>query len=361
MSAAFIPSTTQEGPAVADEHAKPAIDPRVGDTIAGQSKKAMKRAQAKAQKETEKARRTAENKAKEATAKATAINTEDLAQGNYGLLSRRTKVDAERTKLKDVTDKHLGNIIKVRGWIQNARMQSLKMVFIELREERDWAIQGIVASTPDGKSVSRQMVKWINGLTLESFLLIEGKIMSPLEPVKSVRVSSYELHITKCYCIAPAPESLAMSLAIANKAVTNFDEDDGVSVEGPRKAVEALSVSAMPSASMATHLNNPVMHKRAPVQQAIADVRMAARKLFAEYLDSQDFNQFEPPCLLGSASEGGSNVFGMPYFDKQAYLAQSPQYYKQFEIAGGRKRVYCIGPVFRAENSNTPRHMTEVR
>lgn len=49
----------------------------------------------------------------------------------------------------------------------------------------------------------------------------------------------------------------------------------------------------------------------------------------------------------------------MPYFGKQAFLAQSPQFYKQMEIAGGRKRVFSIGPVFRAENSNTPRHMTE--
>lgn len=49
----------------------------------------------------------------------------------------------------------------------------------------------------------------------------------------------------------------------------------------------------------------------------------------------------------------------MPYFNQKAYLAQSPQFYKQYEIAAGRKRVYCIGPVFRAENSNTPRHMTE--
>jgi aspartyl-tRNA synthetase len=50
----------------------------------------------------------------------------------------------------------------------------------------------------------------------------------------------------------------------------------------------------------------------------------------------------------------------MPYFNQKAFLAQSPQFYKQFEIAGGRKRVFSIGPVFRAENSNTPRHMTEV-
>jgi aspartyl-tRNA synthetase len=64
--------------------------------------------------------------------------------------------------------------------------------------------------------------------------------------------------------------------------------------------------------------------------------------------------------LIGAASEGGAEVFTLPYFGKKAYLAQSAQFYKQIEIAGGRKKVYSIGPSFRAENSNTRRHMTEV-
>jgi aspartyl/asparaginyl-tRNA synthetase len=101
------------------------------------------------------------------------------------------------------------------------------------------------------------------------------------------------------------------------------------------------------------------MHKRAPISQAIADIRIAVEDLFCEYLRQHRFKKFHPPSLIGAASEGGANVFRLPYFEKEAYLAQSPQFYKQMEIAGGRKRVYCVGPVFRAENSNTPRHMTE--
>lgn len=364
------PSTTQPQAAtkpVADAAGAPgeaAGAEGEGEGEAGPSKKALKKAEAKAKKEAEKAKRAAEHQAKQAAAKAAAGNTEDLAKENYGAATRQTKVSAERVNLKDVNESHLGKTVKVRGWIQNSRMQGAKMAFIELREERNWAIQGVVAASPEGKPVSKQMVKWIGGLTLESFVLIEGKLEKPLEPVKSVRVSNYELHITKCYCVAPGPEVLGMGLVAAGKPVMNFDDEDAgadVAVEEARKGVEATSIdNFVPSASMATHLSNPAMHKRAPVQQAIADVRMATRKLFAEYLDSKSFNQFEPPCLIGAASEGGSNVFGMTYFDKQAYLAQSPQFYKQFEIAGGRKRVYCIGPVFRAENSNTPRHMTEV-
>merc|ERR1712000_661430 len=124
--------------------------------------------------------------------------------------------------------------------------------------------------------------------------------------------------------------------------------------------VEGLTITeGTPLASLATHLNNPAMHKRAPVSQAIADIRIAVEDLFCEYLKQNRFKKFHPPSLIGAASEGGANVFKLPYFEKEAYLAQSPQFYKQFEIAGGRKRVYCVGPVFRAENSNTPRHMTE--
>jgi len=103
------------------------------------------------------------------------------------------------------------------------------------------------------------------------------------------------------------------------------------------------------------------MHKRAPVSQAIADIRIAVEDLFSEYLRARRFKRFHPPSLIGAASEGGANVFKLQYWDKEAYLAQSPQFYKQIEIAGGRKRVFCVGPVFRAENSNTPRHMTEVK
>jgi aspartyl/asparaginyl-tRNA synthetase len=81
-----------------------------------------------------------------------------------------------------------------------------------------------------------------------------------------------------------------------------------------------LSVAeGTPVASLATHLNNPAMHKRAPISQAIADIRIAVEDYFCDYLKARRFKKFHPPSLIGAASEGGANVF-----------------------------------------SNTPRHMTEV-
>ncbi|KAI1392550.1 aspartyl-tRNA synthetase [Hypoxylon trugodes] len=339
-----------------------AAPPAEGEGFA-QSKKGAKKAEAKAKKEAEKARKAAEREAAAAAQKAASGGNEDLAKDNYGDILPSTKVAADKVQLKNLGDEHIGKTVKLRAWIQNARMQGAKMAFVELREERNWTIQGVVSASAEGTPVSKQMVKWIGALRLESFVLVEATVQKPLEPVKSCRVSNYEFHLTKTYLISPGPEVLPLGLNAANRAIASFeDEDPSQAAAAPTEAVENLSLAesaAAPSASLSTHLNNPAMHKRAPVQQAIADVRMTVRKLFSEYLESKNFVQFEAPCLIGAASEGGANVFSLPYFEKQAFLAQSPQFYKQIEIAGGRKRVYCIGPVFRAENSNTPRHMTE--
>jgi aspartyl-tRNA synthetase len=153
--------------------------------------------------------------------------------------------------------------------------------------------------------------------------------------------------LSKVFCEAPAPEDLGQSLATANKATTGLDDEEAVD------GIESLTVkeSAVPGASLATHISNPVMHKRAPVAQAISDVRMTVRKLFAEYLDARGFHQFEPPCLIGAASEGGAEVFTLPYFGKKAYLAQSAQFYKQIELQAGERRctalVRVLGPRIR--------------
>ncbi|KAK0111129.1 hypothetical protein ONS95_001505 [Cadophora gregata] len=333
------------------------------------SKKGAKKAEAKAKKEAEKARKAAE---REALAAATsAASSIDHAKDNYGHITHTTKLASPIVHLRDLGEDDVGKTVRVRAWIQNARMQGAKMAFVELREEGSWTVQGVVAATAEEKKkdgdgeegkeggsegvVSKQMVKWIGGLKLESFVVVEASVQKPLEPVKSCRVSGLELHLTKVFLVAAAPEMLGLGLGPASRAVGRLDEEEVI-----EEKVEGLTITeGTPLASLATHLNNPAMHKRAPVSQAIADIRIAVEDLFCEYLKQNRFKKFHPPSLIGAASEGGANVFRMPYFEKEAYLAQSPQFYKQFEIAGGRKRVYCVGPVFRAENSNTPRHMTE--
>ncbi|KAI9050278.1 hypothetical protein LZ554_005446 [Drepanopeziza brunnea f. sp. 'monogermtubi'] len=331
------------------------------------SKKGAKKAEAKAKKEAEKLRKQQEREAL-AAASAASSSSEDLAKDNYGQLTHATpRIAAEQVHLRDLGEGDVGRTVKVRAWIQNARMQGAKMAFVELREEGGWTVQGVVAvgsaagaGDQEGKGkgegeVSKQMVKWIGGLKLESFVSVEACVKKPLEPVKSCRVSGLELHLSKVFLVAAAPEMLGLGLGPASRAVGSLAEEESL-----EEKAQALAVTeGTPIASLATHLNNPAMHKRAPVSQAIADIRIAVEDLFCDYLRSQRFKKFHPPSLIGAASEGGANVFKLPYFGEEAYLAQSPQFYKQFEIAGGRKRVYCVGPVFRAENSNTPRHMTE--
>lgn len=82
-------------------------------------------------------------------------------------------------------------------------------------------------------------------------------------------------------------------------------------------------------------------------------------QLFREFLYKNGFTEIHTPKLLGGTSEGGANVFHLKYFGQDSCLAQSPQLYKQMALAADMERVFEIGPVFRAENSNTYRHLCE--
>ncbi|KFG78012.1 aspartyl-tRNA synthetase [Metarhizium anisopliae] len=329
------------------------------ESSAPTSKKGAKKAEAKAKKEALKAQRAAE-----LAAAAAAVNLEDdPAKDNYGNKQTTTSAfsqDAQEVEIRSIDETYNEKTVIVRAWLQKSRVQSAKMGFVELRKGGNWDIQGVIMASDEEPLVSRRMVKWVASINPESFVAVEAKVKKPLEPVKSCRVSGFELHITKCFVLAPAPAVLGMTIGTASQPIVNFsDESDQAGDVDAGKAVEAASEHTAPAASMLTHLDNIAMHKRAPVQQAIADIRIEVKRLFRSYLDSRGFKEFEPPCLIGAASEGGGNVFRLAYFGEEAFLAQSPQFYKQFEIAGGRERVFSIGPVFRAENSNTPRHMTE--
>lgn len=98
---------------------------------------------------------------------------------------------------------------------------------------------------------------------------------------------------------------------------------------------------------------------RVPTNQALMKLQSGVCQLFREYLYTQGFTEIHSPKLIGGASEGGANVFRLDYFGQEACLAQSPQLYKQMVLCGDMHRVFEIGPVFRAEDSNTNRHLCE--
>lgn len=108
-----------------------------------------------------------------------------------------------------------------------------------------------------------------------------------------------------------------------------------------------------------TRLDNRVLDLRTPANQAIFRLEAGVCRLFRDVLAEQGFIEIHTPKIISAASEGGANVFTVSYFKDSAYLAQSPQLYKQMAIAADFDRVYTVGAVFRAEDSNTHRHLTE--
>ncbi len=98
---------------------------------------------------------------------------------------------------------------------------------------------------------------------------------------------------------------------------------------------------------------------RKPEKLHIFKVWTELEKGFREYWNKHDFLQIYTPSFMSTPSETGAEVFEVNYFDRKAYLAQSPQFYKQMAIASGFEKVFMVGPVFRAELSFTARHLTE--
>jgi aspartyl-tRNA synthetase len=106
-------------------------------------------------------------------------------------------------------------------------------------------------------------------------------------------------------------------------------------------------------------LNNRWLDLRVPSNNAIFRIKSGISFLFRQYLMKENFIEINTSKLIAGSSEGGSEVFYTDYFGKKACLAQSPQLYKQMAISSDFNRVFEIGPVFRAENSNTRRHLCE--
>lgn len=98
---------------------------------------------------------------------------------------------------------------------------------------------------------------------------------------------------------------------------------------------------------------------RSDAKEYIMPIQSAFVEYLRDYLYKHDFTEIHTPKIIGTASESGSSVFEVKYFNDKAYLAQSPQFYKQMAIASGLERVFEVAPAFRAENSNTNRHCTE--
>ena len=235
-----------------------------------------------------------------------------------------------------------GPAVVFRAIVENARVQSAKLAFIVFRQGLS-TIQAVVAASD---TLSRQMVKFAGSIPAESVVLVHASIERPKEPVKSTTIQNLEVHVKKLYIIAKADAQLPMQVEDAERPI-------------PGEGEEQKEDEGRPNVTLNTRLNNRVIDLRGKHNHAIFRIKDGVQLLFSEFLRSKGFIGVNTPRLLGAASEGGANVFEVSYFATKAFLAQSPQLYKQMLIAARFERVMEIGPIFRAENSNTARHLTE--
>jgi aspartyl-tRNA synthetase len=306
------------------------------------SKNALKKAQKEAEKAAKKA--AAKKADQEKRAASQVQDAEDKAIDNYGEISKSK--ETEITHLNQLSEGQVDKEVTVIVRIHNSRSQSAKLAFLMLRQQGK-TIQAVVAASED--AVSKQMVKWCIGVNVNSFVKVSGLVKKPSPPVASASISELELHVTKIYLISQASEQIPMQVKDAERPPPEETAEGQVDAEGA------------PIVTLKTRLDNRVIDLQTECNQAIFTISGGVEGLFEEYMRKSGSRKFNTPKMVGAATEGGAGVFEVSnYFGKTAYLAQSPQFYKQMLIAADCESVFEIGPVFRAENSNTHRHLTEV-
>ncbi|KAJ2755075.1 aspartate--tRNA ligase dps1 [Coemansia pectinata] len=303
------------------------------------SKKALK----KLEKEREKEQKRLEREAREAAERAAREASEvDCAKENYGkapINMSQVQSGTKWTEIKDLSTELAGQTVHVQARVQGSRPTGNKMCFLVLREGSATA-QGLLVV--DNETISKQMVKFANGVSSESLVSLVAKVVIPSEPVKSCTVGDVELHVSRLFVISEVSVTLPFTIDSASRSDLERELDPTLN-----------------RVLLFTRLNNRVVDLRTTANNAIFKLQAAVSQLFREYLTNEKFTEIHTPKIINAASEGGANVFRVDYFKRNAYLAQSPQLFKQMCIAADFGKVYEIAPVFRAENSQTHRHLTE--
>lgn len=229
----------------------------------------------------------------------------------------------QRTYIADVRG---GQQVKIQGFVENLR-DGKSMAFLVIKD-----ITGVMQVTVEKEKVP-QVAEDVSQLTLDSVVTVIGQAVEN-EYVKlgGIEVLPEEILI----------ESLAEALPINRKEIPATKK---------RKAVERSSIDQ--------RIDYRWVDLRTEENQMLFKVQTCLVAAMREFLLQRNFLEIHTPKLIGAASESGSEVFEVKYFDRNAYLAQSPQFYKQMAMASGLERIFEVGPVFRAEKSFTSKHTTE--
>lgn len=190
-------------------------------------------------------------------------------------------------------------------------------------------------------TTSKGMINYVKRIPNESIIEIRGKVVRPEQEIKSC-TQSVEIMVEEAWLLDKSDFRLPFQI-----------EDENSSGSSKPNREHQVSVN------QDTRLDNRVLDLRSPTNQAIMRMKSKACSLFRQFLNKNDFTEIHTPKLVGGITEGGSQVFKIDYYGQEACLAQSPQFYKQMAILSDFDRVYEIAPVFRAEDSNTNRHLSE--
>src|SRR2546429_7199209 len=211
---------------------------------------------------------------------------------------------------------HIGERVRVAGWLHSLRRLG-GISFLVIRD--GWGIIQAVAETEVELGPLQD-----GSIGLESIVAVEGVVVGETQAPGGV-----ELHHLHIEVITPVTEAPPVPL---NK----------------RKL----------AASIGTLSDHAAISNRHPARRAILRLEAGAMAGFRSTLTSRNFTEIQTPKLVAAATESGANVFKLDYFGRDAYLAQSPQFYKQIMV-GIFERVFEVGPVFRAEPHDTTRHINE--
>ncbi|PSC74260.1 aspartate-tRNA cytoplasmic [Micractinium conductrix] len=322
------------------EGERPAMTPEQLEAEREARKKA--KAAEKAAKEAAKAARAAQRGQKQG---ATAQPDEDdpLADryGDTELVQSAVLTGRSWTAVGALTPELAGKPLLIRARVHNVRGKG-KSAFLVLRQATS-TVQAVLFV--DDVNVSKGMVKYASALPRESIVDVEGTLAAPEAPIVGCSQSEVELHVTSIRCVSRA-------------SALPFEVTDAArSAEAVKAAAERGEVAV--TVGQDVRLDNRFVDLRTPANQAIFRVQSEVCQLFREALQTRGFIEIHTPKLLSGASEGGAAVFRFDYMGRPGCLAQSPQFYKQMAICSDLGRVFEIGPVFRAENSYTHRHLCE--
>jgi nondiscriminating aspartyl-tRNA synthetase len=215
-----------------------------------------------------------------------------------------------------VVPAHVGEHIRVMGWLHSWRQMG-GIHFLVIRD--GW---GTIQAVAETEGEVAPLIE--SGATFESVIAVEGRVVKEAQAPGGA-----ELHDLRIEVIAPVREALPVPL---NK----------------RKLTTGLS----------TLLDHAPITDRHPSRRAVLRLAAGVMSGFRRVLDERGFTEIATPKIVAAATESGANVFQLDYFGRPAYLAQSPQFYKQIMV-GVFERVYEVGPVFRAEEHDTARHLNE--